>query len=192
MNRRECLGTLSALTLPGIISGGFTMEDKIQRRSIPTTGEQLPVVGLGTWQTFDVSEQDSETQPLREVLKTLVAKGGTVVDSSPMYGRSEAVVGELSEELSLNSSLFIATKVWTQGRENGIRQMNESMTLLRRKKIDLMQVHNLTDWQTHLKTLQTWKDSTCRFYANQLFNPVALCRRTTFAARDGEECRCVD
>jgi diketogulonate reductase-like aldo/keto reductase len=115
-------------------------------------------VGLGTWQTFDVSEQDSETQPLREVLKTLVAKGGTVVDSSPMYGRSEAVVGELSEELSLNSSLFIATKVWTQGRENGIRQMNESMTLLRRKKIDLMQVHNLTDWQTHLKTLQTWKE----------------------------------
>lgn len=126
-------------------------------RKIPSSGESIPCVGLGTWQTFDVSSNPEEQKPLREVLKTLVARGGSVVDSSPMYGRSEEVVGELSSTLKINDKLFIATKVWTHGKEDGIRQMNESFRLLRREKIDLMQIHNLMDWETHLKTLRDLK-----------------------------------
>jgi diketogulonate reductase-like aldo/keto reductase len=134
------------------------MQKEIIKRPIPTTKEQLPVVGLGTWQTFDVAENAPDLSALRDVLKTLNAHGGQVIDSSPMYGRSEAVVGDLSDEINLNSSFFLATKVWTQGRENGIRQMDESMRLLGRKKLDLMQIHNLTDWRTHLPTLRKWKE----------------------------------
>jgi diketogulonate reductase-like aldo/keto reductase len=134
-----------------------TTPQGVLTRKIPSANEHLPVVGLGTWQTFDVSN-DSEKEPLRDVLKTLVENGGKVVDSSPMYGRSEEVVGELSTEVGVNNKLFIATKVWTNGKENGIRQMNDSFRLLRREKIDLMQIHNLTDWETHLKTLREWKE----------------------------------
>lgn len=130
----------------------------ILQRSIPSSGEKLPVVGLGTWQTFDVGNSADEREPLKKVLQTLIEKGGTVVDSSPMYGTSEDVVGDLSTELSLNAKLFIATKVWITGKENGIRQMNESFAKLKRKQIDLMQVHNLKDWSLHLPTLQEWKD----------------------------------
>ena len=101
----------------------------------------------------------SEREPLKGVLKTLIEKNGSVIDSSPMYGRSEKVVGELSTELSLNSKLFIATKVWTSGEQEGIQQMNNSFSLLKRDKIDLMQIHNLVDWQTHLKTLRKWKET---------------------------------
>jgi diketogulonate reductase-like aldo/keto reductase len=133
------------------------MTQEILTRKIPVTGEALPAVGLGTWQTFDVAGA-SEKEPLREVLRTLVDKGGKVVDSSPMYGRSEEVVGDLSTEMGINQKLFIATKVWTNGKENGIRQMNDSFRLMRREKIDLMQIHNLTDWETHLKTLREWKE----------------------------------
>ena len=134
------------------------MTEKIATREIPASGEQLPVVGLGTWQTFDVGENESEREPLREVLKNLLEKGGKVVDSSPMYGRSEKVVGDLSAELNINSKLFIATKVWTTGKENGIEQMNESFRRLKRSRIDLMQIHNLTDWQTQLASLYKWKE----------------------------------
>ncbi len=127
------------------------------QRPIPSTGELLPVVGLGTWQTFDVRTSE-EKVPLKEVLKTLVANGGKVVDSSPMYGRSEEVTGELSEDAGVNDQLFIATKVWTAGKESGIQQMKASLRLLRRRRIELMQVHNLTDWSTHLSTLREWRD----------------------------------
>lgn len=113
---------------------------------------------MGTWQTFDAGTNQEERAPLKEVLKNLIGKGGTVVDSSPMYGSSEQVVGELSTELGLNQKLFIATKVWTTGESAGIQQMNKSMALLKRDKIDLMQIHNLVDWQTHIKTLRNWKD----------------------------------
>lgn len=134
------------------------MDDTILKRAIPSSNEKLAVVGLGTWQTFDAGRNAEEREPLKEVLKNLVAKGGTVVDSSPMYGSSEQVVGDLSTELNLNAKLFIATKVWTNGESAGIEQMNNSMTLLRRSRIDLMQIHNLVDWQTHIKTLREWKD----------------------------------
>jgi diketogulonate reductase-like aldo/keto reductase len=128
----------------------------IATRIIPASGEKIGVIGLGTWQTFDVAH-DADLSQLKEVLKVLVGHGGNVIDSSPMYGRSEEIAGTLSAETKLNDNLFIATKVWTNGKEDGIRQMNKSMSMLRRKSIDLMQVHNLTDWKTHLETLRDWK-----------------------------------
>jgi diketogulonate reductase-like aldo/keto reductase len=134
----------------------LTAEEPL-KRVIPSSGQKLCAVGVGTWQTFDVSESSAAREPLKEVLNILTAKGGSVIDSSPMYGRSEKVVGDLSTELKVNDKLFIATKVWTTGRENGIRQMNESFKLMKRKRIDLMQIHNLTDWETQLKTLRSWK-----------------------------------
>ena len=157
MNRRTCLHNLSALGFLPLITS--MQENKVIKRVIPSSGEQLTAVGVGTWQTFDVGNDSAEREPLKGVLRTLIEKAGSVIDSSPMYGRSEKVVGELSTELSLNSKLFIATKVWTTGQQEGIRQMNNSFSLLKREKIDLMQIHNLMDWQIHLKTLRSWKES---------------------------------
>jgi len=132
--------------------------DPMIKRKISTTNELLPVIGLGTWQTFDVGESESERIPLKVVLQEFIKGDGTVIDSSPMYGRSEKVVGDLSTELGLNSKLFTATKVWTNGKDEGTRQMQQSLKLLKRQHIDLMQIHNLVDWETHLRTLRQWKD----------------------------------
>lgn len=129
----------------------------ILKRTIPSTGEKLPVIGLGTWQTFDVGTSASERAPLGEVLQLLVKTGGSMIDSSPMYGQSESVVGDLTEQLQIRNQLFLATKVWTQGQQPGIDQMEQSARLLKAKTIDLMQIHNLIDWQTHLRTLRDWK-----------------------------------
>ena len=158
MNRRECLDRLKVMGILSFNPGRVKTAETMLSRAIPSTGELLPVVGVGTWQTFDVGDSAAERDALKEVLKTLVAKGGSVVDSSPMYGRSEEVVGDLSTELALNDKLFMATKVWTTGKERGIQQMNESLRLMRREEIELMQIHNLTDWETHIKTLRSWKD----------------------------------
>jgi diketogulonate reductase-like aldo/keto reductase len=159
ITRRQSIKTLGMAAMTPLASSWLPAQDaKPLRRSIPSTGELMPIVGLGTWQTFDVSDSDEERAPLKEVLKNLIAKGGSVVDSSPMYGRSEEVVGDLSTELKLNDKLFIATKVWTTGKDSGIRQMNESLKLLRRDKIEVMQIHNLQDWETHIKTLRSWKE----------------------------------
>jgi diketogulonate reductase-like aldo/keto reductase len=128
------------------------------KRKIPSSDESIPAIGLGTWQTFDVGNVVAEREPLKEVLKKLVEKGGSVVDSSPMYGASEKVVGDLCTEVNLNAKLFMATKVWTTGKDEGIAQMNRSFALLQRKQLDLMQIHNLVDWQIHLKTLRDWKE----------------------------------
>ncbi len=130
---------------------------EIRERTIPSSGEKIPMVGLGTWIQFDVGYAKEEKDPLRQVLKAMYEKGGKVIDSSPMYGRSEAVVGELTQEMDHPDHFFYATKVWTSGREAGIRQMRESMQKMRRKTMNLMQVHNLVDYKTHLKTLEGWK-----------------------------------
>lgn len=130
---------------------------QVQKRPIPRGKETLPIVGLGTYQAFAVGSGKSERDPLREVLRQLVAHGGSLVDSSPMYGPSEGVVGDLSSELGLTEKLFMATKVWTTGRESGIRQMEESFRRMKVKRMDLMQIHNLQDWRTHAKTLKEWK-----------------------------------
>ena len=139
-------------------TGGAGVAASLLKRRIPRTGELLPVIGLGTWQTFDVPGQKSARAPLKEVLREFARLGGSVIDSSPMYGNSESVVGDLAAELGIRNQLFLATKVWTRGREPGIEQMEESFRRLRAQQIDLMQVHNLVDWRTHLLTLRRWKD----------------------------------
>jgi diketogulonate reductase-like aldo/keto reductase len=130
---------------------------RMHQRKIPSTGELLPVVGCGTWRTFDVGSSPAERAPLGEVLKILFEAGGSVIDSSPMYGASEGVVGDLLAAAGTRDKAFLATKVWTSGRDNGVQQMSESMRLLRTDRIDLMQIHNLVDWRTHLPTLRAWK-----------------------------------
>ena len=127
------------------------------KRSIPRSGEQLPVLGLGTYIVLDVPPGASELPELKEVLKTFTAGGARLIDSSPMYGRAEAVVGELVAAANLRESVFLATKVWTSGRDAGVRQMQDSLRLMRTQRIDLMQVHNLLDLATHTKTLNEWK-----------------------------------
>ena len=161
ISRREWLrlavGAGIFISTGGTSMGAANSSKRISTKPIPRTGESLPVIGLGTWQTFDVGSAQSERAPLREVLREFVRLGGTVIDSSPMYGRSESVVGDLAAELKLDRKLFVATKVWTSGREAGIRQMEESFRRLRSKPIELMQIHNLVDWRTHLTTLREWK-----------------------------------
>ena len=126
-------------------------------RPIPASGEALPVIGVGTWQTFDVGADPAARAALREVLTSFAKGGGKVIDSSPMYGSSETVTGDLIAETGLSGRLFVATKVWTSGMDEGIRQMDLSFKRLRVARMDLMQVHNLVDVATHTKTLEDWK-----------------------------------
>jgi aryl-alcohol dehydrogenase-like predicted oxidoreductase len=135
----------------------FAQTPKIMTRRIPSTGEELPAIGLGTWQVFDVGGNAAERAPLREVIAQFEKAGGKVIDSSPMYGSAESVAGDLVAELGLRDKLFVATKVWTRGREEGIREMETSFKRLRVKQMDLMQVHNLLDVDVHAKTLLDWK-----------------------------------
>lgn len=161
MNRREALARIGAIALlPAStrISAQVNPDSSaILTRPIPSSGEALPVIGLGTWQTFDVGSSTGDRAPLEAVLEAFAAMGGRVIDSSPMYGRSEEVVGDLTAKLAAKARLFIATKVWTSGKDAGVRQMEDSMRKLRVKAVDLMQVHNLLDVDTHLDTLERWK-----------------------------------
>ena len=126
-------------------------------QTIPATNELLPVIGLGTWQTFDVAPDAGNTE-LPAVLSTLRKAGGKLIDSSPMYGRAEDTVGRLAVASGNDADFFYATKVWTTGKDEGIRQMEASFSRLRRPVIDLMQIHNLVDWETHYQTLRAWKE----------------------------------
>ena len=137
---------------------GVRAAEPMARRSIPSSGEMLPVIGVGTSDTFDIDEAKDARAGRAEVLRVLFEAGGSVIDTSPMYGRAEGVVGDLLAASGSRDRAFIATKVWTRGRDAGIRQMEESARLLGAPVIDLMQVHNLVDWRTHLKTLRAWKD----------------------------------
>jgi diketogulonate reductase-like aldo/keto reductase len=146
--------TLGALLMPSRSLGGATLE-----RRIPKTGEAIPAIGLGTWQVFDVAGEAAGMAQAKETLKAFVELGGRAVDSSPMYGSSELVTAQLAAELGVRAKLFVATKVWTSGRQAGLRQMEDSMKKLRVERLDLMQVHNLVDADTHLATLREWKAS---------------------------------
>ena len=130
----------------------------MQTRAIPSSSELLPMVGLGTYRGFDVAPGEPAYRQLTAVLDELFRKGGTLIDSSPMYGRAEETTGELLSIHDPRSPAFLATKVWTRGREEGIAQMENSFRLLRTERIDLMQIHNLLDWQIHLPTLREWKE----------------------------------
>lgn len=129
----------------------------MRTRPIPATGEALPVIGCGTYVGFDVAPGSAEYQRLPGVLQALFGAGGAVIDSSPMYGRTEVVTGELLAAAGSHGKAFLATKVWTRGRTEGIHQMEESLRRLQVERLDLMQIHNLVDWQTHLATLRDWK-----------------------------------
>lgn len=157
LSRRDWLRLVGGAVLYGASGMSVSAAASI-RRSIPGSGELLPVIGLGTWQTFDVGSSDAERAPLRNVLQEFVRLRGSVIDSSPMYGNSEGVVGDLTADLGLRKKIFLATKVWTSGRETGIAQMQQSFKRLRAEQLDLMQVHNLVDWRTHLATLRGWKE----------------------------------
>lgn len=137
----------------GISAKGQTMHV----RKIPSTGEAMPVVGFGTWQTFDIGSDRAERAQRREVLEALFAAGGRMIDSSPMYGRAESVVGDLLAEMGARDKAFLATKVWTSGEKAGITQMQASADKMRAPVIDLMQIHNLVDWRVHLETLRAAK-----------------------------------
>lgn len=132
---------------------------RIRGRPIPRSGELIPEVGLGTWQTFDVGDSERERAPLEAVLRRFFDLGGSVIDSSPMYGRAEAVAGDLTR--ALGARAFFATKVWTSGREQGRAQIAQSMRRLRLgdRPLDLLQVHNLLDLETHLPHLRELKES---------------------------------
>lgn len=153
--RRAFNRALAALPLMSIMS--VPAQQPLITRPVPATGERVPVVGLGTWQVFDLAAGSMELVAARATLAAFTAAGGTVVDSSPMYGRSEAVLGDLMAESGMRRSLFVATKVWTRGRNEGVAQMRDSMAKLRLDKLDLMQVHNLVDTAAHLATLAGWK-----------------------------------
>lgn len=132
---------------------------KVLTRPIPSSGEALPGVGVGTWQAFDIGRSAEQLASRLAVLEILLRHGGSVIDSSPMYGSAESVVGELLEKMGAHDRAFLATKVWTRGEGFGIAQMQDSLRKLRTEKIELMQIHNLLDWQTHLKTLRKWKEN---------------------------------
>jgi len=171
MTRREAARLIGAsaagLVLP-ISARPASESPTMLARTIPSSGEKLPVIGLGTWRAFDVDLTTDNRRQLEEVLSLFVKLSGRVIDSSPMYGRAEQVIGELTAALGIRDKLataspsggglFLATKVWTHGKENGIKSMERSMALLRTKRVDLMQVHNLVDVQTHLATLREWKE----------------------------------
>ena len=173
-------GALLAAASGPARAGDPSGEARMRTRSIPSSGEALPVVGLGTWISFDVEASEAALAPRREVLRLLFAGGGSVIDSSPMYGRAESVVGALLAETGTRGRAFLATKVWTQGRDAGIAQMRRSMRRLGAgmdgaAPLDLMQIHNLVDWRTHLSTLRAMKEaSEIRYIGITHYTPSAL------------------
>ncbi|NUU01672.1 aldo/keto reductase [Herbaspirillum robiniae] len=156
--RRQVLQAgLAAALAAGLPAAPAMAEDRMQQRRIASGAESLPVIGCGTYIGFDVAPGSEEYRRLPDVVDALLAAGGAVFDSSPMYGRAERTTGELLAAEGKAGQAFLATKVWTAGREAGIAQMRQSMRLLGVQKLDLMQIHNLLDWRIHLQTLREWK-----------------------------------
>ena len=151
--RRQLLAGLGVAALAPRFAGAV---DAMTMRAIPSSGETIPLVGLGTSGTFDVGSDAASLAPLREVLERFLAGGGRLVDTSPMYGRAESALGALLAKLPAEPKPFVATKVWTRGREAGIAQLEESERRIGRP-LDLVQVHNLVDTDTQLDTLERWK-----------------------------------
>ncbi len=127
------------------------------KKTIPATGERLPVIGMGSWKTFDVGDDPAARAVRLQVLQAFFDHGGALIDSSPMYGSSEAVIGYGLKRIKNKDTLFAATKVWTIGRQRGLRQMEASRRLWGVDRFDLMQIHNMLDWRTHWETLKAWK-----------------------------------
>ncbi len=158
-SRRKFLASLGALGTAVHLGHGRARAAArpVLTRAIPKTGERLPVIGMGSWLTFDVRGDKVLRDKRLEVLQTFFDSGGAVVDSSPMYGSSEEVIGYCLSRMANQPALFSATKVWTLMQSRGVRQMEASQQLWRVDGFDLMQIHNLLDWESHLETLVDWK-----------------------------------
>ena len=157
LNRRGFLRTLGAFGAVGLLPRGVCGQTRVAiKQTIPSSSEQIPVIGMGTSGTFRVGSNPSDRAALAEVLKVFFDHGGTVIDSSPMYGPAEEVLGHLLNATD-KKRLFAATKVWTDGRQSGISQMEQSRRLWGVQRFDLMQIHNLRDWEVHVETLKKWK-----------------------------------
>jgi len=157
LTRRAALRLLGVAAAAGAAMRPAGVAAAALERRIPSSGEMIPALGIGTWRVFDVGASAADRAPIKEVLRRFVEMGGRVIDSSPMYGAAETVVGDVGSELEVLDRLFLAAKVWTSGRQAGIAQMEESFRRMRTRRMDLMQVHNLLDWKTHLRTLREWK-----------------------------------
>lgn len=156
-NRRQFIQT-AATVVAGLVlpTSAIASSEQIFKK-IPKTGESLPVIGIGTSRVFDAANDPALLSRLQQVIQAFFDMGGGMVDSSPMYRSSEKVIGQLLQKVTGSKNLFAATKVWTDGREAGVEQMEESRQKWGIKQFDLMQIHNLVDWQTHLETLQQMK-----------------------------------
>jgi aryl-alcohol dehydrogenase-like predicted oxidoreductase len=139
-------------------SVGAASAEALITRKIPSSAEELPIIGLGTSGPFEVDATEAERAPLREVLTGFFAAGARLIDTSPMYSTAEGVLGELLTT-QMHERAFLATKVWTRGARSGVEQMTHSAQMLKTQRLDLIQVHNLLDLDTHLKTLRAWKDA---------------------------------
>jgi diketogulonate reductase-like aldo/keto reductase len=165
MNRRHFLGTMAMALGSGVAGaaspspGGAQQSHELVKRKIPSAsnGESVPVIGMGTWNTFDVGDGAGERAPLVKVLEMFYAAGARLIDSSPMYGNAENVTGDLVQQLGKQSSTFYATKVWTSGRDKGLAQIEHSLRAMKTPRLDLLQIHNLVDWRTHVATLRQLK-----------------------------------
>jgi diketogulonate reductase-like aldo/keto reductase len=155
LTRRGALALLTSLAAPRLAMGAV---EPIER-AIPRTGEKVPALGLGTWQVLDVASSGPDYDAALDTMRNFLAAGGRVIDSSPMYGRSEERVGDILADIKPGTRPFLATKIWTTGRDAGVQQLAESHRLLRAKAIDLVQVHNLQDLDTHLATLRAARDA---------------------------------
>ena len=158
-SRRQFLQTSATASLMVSLAPGVALaaESAVIKKTIPSSGERLSVIGLGTSRTFDVASQNAVKSPLMAVMQAFFDNGGQLIDSSPMYGSAESVTGALVKQATNKQDIFTATKVWTDGKREGIEQMERSMQRLGVEQIDLMQIHNLRDWQTHIDTLLDWK-----------------------------------
>jgi len=159
LTRRSFLKTSTAASLLCALQPAalFAQQKEVIKKIIPSSGEHLSVIGLGTSETFEVNVANAAQSPLLDVVRAFFEHGGQLIDSSPMYGSAEAVTGALLKQVPNKQGLFTATKVWTYGQHEGIEQMERSRKLLGVERIDLMQIHNLRDWEVHLETLIDWK-----------------------------------
>jgi diketogulonate reductase-like aldo/keto reductase len=157
-SRRQILGAgLALATAPRL---AITAErENMMSKTIPGSGESLPVVGLGTYNVFDVESTPAEIELRRKIVELLTRSGGSLLDTSPMYNRSEKVIGDIVSSGTDREQLFLATKVWSDGKDAGIRQMQRSAELMQTDVIDLMQVHNLRDTALHMETIREWQES---------------------------------
>ena len=177
ITRRDATKLIGAAAASFLLPADSTDAESLSMltREIPSSGEKLPVIGLGTWNVFDVDLNPQNERQLSEVLSLFVKLGGRVIDSSPMYGRAEEVIGSLTAKLALRDKMFLATKVWTRGKQAGIESMERSMSRFQTKRLDLMQIHNLVDVGTQLATIREWKaDGRFRYIGITHYNSSAF------------------